>query len=87
LAFLGNGATGIFFSYFRLSVLEDVESGKLVFVRETLCQCIQLSYYDRVKSVLPPDYLKHNHVFPNKEPGFDFKYSDASSAKSTFYVL
>ena len=73
-----------FNSYFRVSVLKDDESGKLVFVRETLRQCIQLSYYDRVKSVLPSEYLNHNHVFPNKEPGFDFKYSDASSAGSTF---
>jgi nuclear cap-binding protein subunit 1 len=71
-------------SHYREPVLEDVDSAKVVFVRETLRQCIQLSYYDRVKSVLPPSYMKHNDVFPSKEPGFDFKYSDASSAGSTF---
>lgn len=70
------------FSNIRVFALDEYDSGKMVFLRETLLQCIQLSYYDRVKSVLPPEYMNHSHVFPNQEPGFDFKYSDASSAGS-----
>ena len=62
--------------------MEDLNSGKSVFVRETLAQCIQLSYYDRIKSVLPQEYLKNGNIFPAQEPGFDFKFSDASSTGS-----
>lgn len=65
-----------------ISELEDADTGKVVFVRETLRQCIQLSYYDRVKSVLPQEYMENGQVFPSQEPGFEFKYSDASSSGS-----
>lgn len=60
------------------AVIDSKTSAKYAFVRETVGQCVRLSYYDRIKSILPTEYVVSG-VLPNVEPGFDFKYVTSTS--------
>ncbi|KAI8927873.1 armadillo-type protein [Entophlyctis helioformis] len=62
-------------------VLEaDPNSAQFVFVRETLERCIRLSYWDRIKGVIPEVFEKHEGIFPAAPPSFSFKYESAETA-------
>ncbi|KAL5038717.1 hypothetical protein BDV3_001940 [Batrachochytrium dendrobatidis] len=56
---------------------KDPLSAQFVFVRETLEHCVRLSYYDRIKNVIPENFEKHGLIFPQSAPSFDYKYETA----------
>ncbi|KAJ3178861.1 Nuclear cap-binding protein subunit 1 [Gaertneriomyces sp. JEL0708] len=53
-------------------------SGQVVFVRETLERCIRLSYYDRVKGMIP-EHWPGSNVFPASAPHPEYRYASAES--------
>ena len=53
----------------------DPSSGKFVFVRETLEKCCRLSYYERIKTTVPPEFL--GKALPASAPVYHFKYENA----------
>ncbi|KAJ3217526.1 Nuclear cap-binding protein subunit 1 [Dinochytrium kinnereticum] len=56
------------------AALEDVGSGKFIFMRETLFKCIRLSYYDRIKGTLPESFAQNPNVFPSTPPTYHCTY-------------
>ncbi|KAI9359286.1 armadillo-type protein [Zopfochytrium polystomum] len=57
-------------------VLNNPESAKFCFMRETLEREIRLSYYDRVKGTLPTAFVENGMIFPTVAPGIDFAYGE-----------
>lgn len=49
---------------------------KYVFVRETLEQCIRLSYYDRIRNCLTEAYELDGQIFPSKAPSFHYNFEN-----------
>ncbi|KAJ1327113.1 hypothetical protein BSLG_010460 [Batrachochytrium salamandrivorans] len=59
---------------------KDPLQGQFIFVRETLEHCIRLSYYDRIKNIIPESFEKHGLIFPQSPPSYNFLYDTAESS-------
>ena len=55
-------------------------SGQFVFVRETLQTCLRLSYWDRIRGVLPESLQDKDSVFPTTAPTYCFKFETPVTA-------
>ncbi|KAJ1679356.1 Nuclear cap-binding protein subunit 1, partial [Spiromyces aspiralis] len=45
------------------------------FVKESLLKCVRLAYFERIKQILPEQYLKAEGVVPARAPGPKFKFT------------
>jgi len=60
----------------RIPILErDQFSGQYVFIRETLEKCVRLSYYDRIKPLLPQEFID-SEIFSKTAPCTNYKYQN-----------
>ncbi|KAF0552907.1 ARM repeat-containing protein [Gigaspora margarita] len=54
---------------------------KVCFIRETLEKTIRYSYYDRIRSTIPEEFLI---LFPTAEPSTNFRYEDPDHRLNSF---
>ncbi|RHZ60069.1 hypothetical protein Glove_359g15 [Diversispora epigaea] len=52
----------------------DPSHPKICFIRETLEKTIRYSYYDRIRTSMPEEFLA---IFPPSEPSINFRYEDS----------
>ncbi|KAJ3414970.1 Component of the cap-binding complex (CBC) [Chytridiales sp. JEL 0842] len=55
------------------STVEDEESGRFCFIRDTLERSMRLSYYDRIRGTIP-DSFANGKLFPTQAPTFVYRY-------------
>ncbi|ORX59900.1 ARM repeat-containing protein [Piromyces finnis] len=68
-----------------IPILEkDPLSGQYVFIRETLEKCIRLSYYDRIKPLLPQEFTESD-IFSKTAPCTNYKYQNNDFGDQTLY--
>jgi len=63
---------------------KDPSSGQYVFIRETLEKCVRLSYYDRIKPLLPPEFIESD-IFSKTGPCTNYKYQNNDFGDETLY--
>jgi len=68
-----------------IPILEkDPFSGQYVFIRETLEKCVRLSYYDRIKPLLPQEFTESD-IFSKTAPCTNYKYQNNDFGDETLY--
>jgi len=68
-----------------IPILEkDQSSGQYVFIRETLEKCVRLSYYGRIKPLLPPEFIESD-IFSKTEPCTNYKYQNNDFGDQILY--
>jgi len=63
---------------------KDPSSGQYVFIRETLERCVRLSYYDRIKPLLPQEFIESD-IFSKTGPCTNYKYQNNDFGDQTLY--